>query len=133
MAHGVALHQRAGHCGQGRFKQDAGVLRVALPGAKVFHKLAGVVRVAGHLGQWAQMRQVVLYACGERGYFCGTEHAAQHHGTVTLVVGHGVCGECEAVCHTGTHSVGRSLRPRSTWATEPSRTSRVAWAMSGAR
>ena len=92
----LALHQLPGHARQSRMLQHRGIVRVSLPGTKIFHKTARVVGLAGHQRQRAQVGQVVLDAGGELGQFVGIEQAAQHH---------------RAIARKGLHSLRRQLKP----------------------
>jgi hypothetical protein len=60
-----------------------------LPGAKVFDKFAGIVALAGHLSQRAQVSQIVFNALLQGGDLCSIQHAAQYDSTIALVISHG--------------------------------------------
>ena len=64
---------------QRRFTQNVLIVRVALPGTKIFDKAARIVLLAGHLRQGAEMRQIVLNAFFKTLQFICIEHASNHN------------------------------------------------------
>ena len=63
--------------------QHRRIVRIGLPGAKIFYKTARVVGLAGHQRQRAQVGQVVFDAGGELGEVNRVEQTTQHHRAVT--------------------------------------------------
>ena len=80
--HGLALHQLRSHMRQGRAGHDLAVRRVVLPGAKVFHKAARVIRLAGHQAQRARMGQVVFDAISQQLHLGWCQHTTQYRGPI---------------------------------------------------
>ncbi|OGB30883.1 MAG: hypothetical protein A3B67_13625 [Burkholderiales bacterium RIFCSPHIGHO2_02_FULL_66_10] len=91
--HRPALHELGGDVRQCGVAQDLLVGRVVLPGAEIFNEAARIVGLAGHQGQRAQVREVVLDAGFQLAQLFGVQHAPQHHRAVAGIGMDGIGGD----------------------------------------